>query len=166
MKLSLLRWQYLPLYLFLKLPRPHWCFWLFPALRGFGAFGSAIQIGFQGRGMDMVTQWLLIGWQCLFQLCHSLTWAGGEVSVSQHFFEELSSAPAQFCVLACHCCSRALSSTRTQQRLFSLQFAARTGKYHGNFVCSACQLFKENWSLQPWNKIEQNIAEPYGHQAA
>lgn len=76
----------------------------------------------------------------------SPTWAGGEVSASQHC-EELSSPPAQFCVLLGHCCSRALSSMRVQQELFSLQFAARTGKYHGNFVCSACQLFKENSDL-------------------
>lgn len=54
-KLSLLRWRYLPLYLFLNLPRPHWLFWL----KRLGAFGSAIQTGCQGRGMDVVTQWLL-----------------------------------------------------------------------------------------------------------
>lgn len=114
------------IFTFIPFPKTSHClFWLLPGLRGLGAFGSAAWAGCRGRGMGSA--------------CSSLSRRGGELS--QLFFEDLSSAPAQLGVLVCHCCSRA------QQGPFSLQFAARKGKYRGNSVCSACQLFKENSDL-------------------
>lgn len=161
MKLLLLRCQYLILYLFLKLPRPHWLFWLLWGLRCLGAFGGAVQRGCQGRGMGMVTQWLLHWWQ---SLSPPLSRRGGECQPA------LWGIVLSSCTILCPDMpllpqSPLLHESPAGTLLLAVCCWNRKIPWEFCLLCLPALQGKLR-SLQPWNKIEQNITEPYGHQAA